>query len=80
MELEQVPDAVYTGVDGIGIGTSLHYVDANKTIGALKPSYIREILGSRTGTMHSMQRGRNVIVSPLAIRAFLFPLAVESVF
>jgi hypothetical protein len=46
--VEQVPDAVYTGVDGIGIGTSLHYVDANKTIGALKPTYIRQLLQERT--------------------------------
>lgn len=55
--LKQVAQATYTGVDGIGIGTSLHYVDSTKTIGALKPAYIRKILTNRTAAAHSL-RGR----------------------
>jgi len=39
---------VYLGVDGVGIGTSLHYKDpVTKLMGALKPSAIREVLDKR---------------------------------
>ncbi|MBI5145828.1 MAG: hypothetical protein HZA84_01245 [Thaumarchaeota archaeon] len=37
--------AVHTGVDGVGIGTSLHYSDPDtKLMGALKPEAIGEVL------------------------------------
>ena len=41
-------DAVHAGVDGVGIGTSMHYVDSRtKLMGALKPDAIREALRVR---------------------------------
>lgn len=41
-------DAVYTGVDGVGIGTSLHFIDpVTKLMGALDRNKIKEILQAR---------------------------------
>lgn len=41
-------ECVFLGVDGVGIGTSLHYVDpATKLMGQLKPEIIREVLRIR---------------------------------
>jgi len=57
MKTQQVANAVYTGVDGIGIGTSLHYVNAENEIGAFKPEYIKEILQVRN-TAADTSRGK----------------------
>jgi hypothetical protein len=58
MEIQHVPDAVYSGVDGIGIGTSLHYFNTtSKQMGALKPDYIRKVLAARNEAAASI-RGR----------------------
>jgi hypothetical protein len=41
-------DATLAAVDGVGIGTSMHYIDAEtKLMGALRPEAIREALGVR---------------------------------
>lgn len=41
-------DAVYSGVDGVGIGTSLHFIDpVTKLMGALDRNKIKEILQAR---------------------------------
>jgi hypothetical protein len=41
MVAEHMRNAVFAGVDGVGIGTSMHYVDeATKLMGALKPESI----------------------------------------
>lgn len=43
-------DCVFTGVDGVGIGTSLHYRHPQtNAIGQLKPEAIREVLRVRDG-------------------------------
>ncbi len=48
LESHHMRDAVLTGVDGVGIGTSLHYIDPEtKLMGALKPEAIREALRIR---------------------------------
>ena len=46
---DHMRDAVLAGVDGVGIGTSMHYVDATtKLMGALKPDAIRTALHVRS--------------------------------
>ena len=48
MVAEHMRDAVLAGVDGVGIGTSMHYVDAStKLMGALKPDAIQQALRVR---------------------------------
>jgi hypothetical protein len=48
MIAKHMENAVYSGVDGVGIGTSMHYVDAStKLMGALKPDAIRAALAIR---------------------------------
>jgi hypothetical protein len=48
MNASHMPACVFTGVDGVGIGTSLHYRHpATKAIGQLKPEAIREVLVKR---------------------------------
>ena len=48
MLAEHMKDAVFAGVDGVGIGTSMHHVDpATKLMGALKPDAIRAALRVR---------------------------------
>jgi hypothetical protein len=48
MVAKHMEDAVYSRVDGVGIGTSTHYVDAStKLVGALKPDAIRVALTVR---------------------------------
>jgi hypothetical protein len=49
MAADHMRDAVLAGVDGVGIGTSMHYVDAaTKLMGALKPDAIRAALHARS--------------------------------
>jgi hypothetical protein len=49
MVADHMRDAVLAGVDGVGIGTSMHYVDAaTKLMGALKPDAIRAALHVRS--------------------------------
>lgn len=48
MVAEHMKNAVLAGVDGVGIGTSMHWVDAKtKLMGALKPDAIRHALRVR---------------------------------
>jgi hypothetical protein len=48
MSAAHMPDCVFTGVDGVGIGTSLHFRHpVTKAIGQLKPDAIREVLAGR---------------------------------
>jgi hypothetical protein len=48
MVAKHMENAVYSGVDGVGIGTSMHYVDGStKLMGALKPDAIRAALAVR---------------------------------
>ena len=48
MVAEHMRNAVLAGVDGVGIGTSMHYVDAStKLMGALKPEAIQQALRVR---------------------------------
>jgi hypothetical protein len=48
MVAEHMRNAVFAGVDGVGIGTSMHYVDgATKLMGALKPESILDALRVR---------------------------------
>lgn len=48
LEAEHVARCVYTGVDGLGIGTSLHYIDPQtKLMGAFNPQAIRDVLTAR---------------------------------
>src|SRR5262249_29484796 len=48
MVAKHMQNAVFAGVDGVGIGTSMHYVDAStKLMGALKPEAIASALRVR---------------------------------
>jgi hypothetical protein len=48
MVAEHMKNAVLAGVDGVGIGTSMHFVDpSTKLMGALRPDAIREALRVR---------------------------------
>jgi hypothetical protein len=48
MLAEHMKDAAFAGVDGVGIGTSMHHVDPEtKLMGALKPDAIRAALRVR---------------------------------
>jgi len=48
MLAEHMRNAVFAGVDGVGIGTSMHYVDPKtKLMGALKPDAIHAALRAR---------------------------------
>jgi hypothetical protein len=48
MNSTHMPDCVFTGVDGVGIGTSLHFRHpVTKAIGQLKPDAIRDVLAAR---------------------------------
>lgn len=59
-------DAVLTGVDGVGIGTSLHYVDPEtKLTGALKPEAIREALRIRDEAEASIEGKAAILLARL---------------
>jgi hypothetical protein len=48
LEAEHVERCVYTAVDGLGIGTSLHFIDPEtKLIGAFNPDKIKAVLDAR---------------------------------
>jgi hypothetical protein len=48
LEPEHVERCVYTSVDGLGIGTSLHFIDPEtKLIGAFNPDKIKAVLDAR---------------------------------
>ncbi len=48
LKAEHVERCVITGVDGLGIGTSLHYIDKNTHLmGAFDPDAINEVLKAR---------------------------------
>ncbi|AXN41038.1 hypothetical protein [Peribacillus butanolivorans] len=48
LEAKHIERCVITGVDGLGIGTSLHYTDKqSKLMGALNPKAIAEVLEKR---------------------------------
>jgi hypothetical protein len=48
MVAEHMRNAVFAGIDGVGIGTSMHYVDPKtRLMGALKPDAIRAALTVR---------------------------------
>jgi hypothetical protein len=58
MVAEHMRNAVFAGVDGVGIGTSMHHVDATtKLMGALKPDAIRAALRVRDeASSHALGR------------------------
>lgn len=59
-------DAVLTGVDGVGIGTSLHYIDPEtKLMGALKPEAIREALRIRDEAENSLEGKAAILLARL---------------
>ncbi|MDJ0731475.1 MAG: PhnD/SsuA/transferrin family substrate-binding protein [Crocosphaera sp.] len=51
LKAHHMREAVYAGLDGVGIGTSLHFFDPEVGMGALKPDAIREILSVRDQAM-----------------------------
>ncbi len=58
LEMEQIAWAVYCGVDGLGIGTSLHSRDpVTGVMGAFKPDAIRQFLQTRDAAAQTV-RGR----------------------
>lgn len=59
-------DAVLTGVDGVGIGTSLHYIDPEtKLMGALKPEAILEALRIRDEAEASIKGKAAILLARL---------------
>jgi phosphate/phosphite/phosphonate ABC transporter binding protein len=66
LEPYHMRDAVFTGVDGVGIGTSLHYIDPEtKLMGALKPDAIREALRIRDEAEASIQGKAAILLARL---------------
>lgn len=73
MDKKHMPACVYSGVDGVGIGTSLHYrkQDANGKylMGELKPEAILEVLQVRDSAA-STPRGRGAAALAMLDRLF----------
>ena len=62
LEAEHIARCVYTGVDGLGIGTSLHYIDPDtKLMGAFDVEKIKAVLSERTKAEKTLQ-GRAAIL------------------
>ncbi len=63
MLAEHMKNAVFAGIDGVGIGTSMHYVDpATKLMGALKPEAITAALRARDeAAAHALGRAAQVL-------------------
>lgn len=62
LEAEHVERCVYTGVDGLGIGTSLHYIDPDtKLMGAFDPKAIEAVLRARDRAEDTVQ-GKGAIL------------------
>ncbi len=51
LEACHLREAVYLGIDGVGIGTSLHFFTPEVGMGALKPETIRDVLSVRNQAM-----------------------------
>ncbi|MDZ4712865.1 MAG: hypothetical protein SGI89_11160 [bacterium] len=62
---EHMIEAVYTGVDGVGIGTSLHFNDpVTKLMGALDRNAIKEVLQSRDQSQNQIRgKGAKMLAS-----------------
>lgn len=59
-------DAVVAGIDGVGMGTSLHYIDAKtKLMGALKPEAIIEALRIRDEAEASIEGKAAILLARL---------------
>ncbi|MCS6284403.1 MAG: hypothetical protein H8K08_03150 [Nitrospira sp.] len=54
MNAIHMPNCVMTGVDGVGIGTSMHYTSPNRPMGQLRPEAIQEVLVARNETAASV--------------------------
>ena len=51
LKANHMREAVYASLDGVGIGTSLHFFDPEVGMGALKPDAISEVLSVRDQAM-----------------------------
>lgn len=70
LEPAQMRDAVLAGLDGVGIGTSLHFIDPEtKLMGALRAEKITEALTARDAAEQSLM-GRAAILLARADRMF----------
>ncbi len=66
LEPKQMYDAVLAGLDGVGIGTSLHFIDPEtKLMGALKAEAIREALDARDRAEASLLGRASVLLARL---------------
>lgn len=54
MDATHMPACVMTGVDGVGIGTSMHYTAPNMPMGQLRPESIQHALAARDKTAASV--------------------------
>lgn len=62
LEAEHVERCVYTAVDGLGIGTSLHFIDSEtKLMGAFNPNAIKAVLNARNRAEATI-KGRGAIL------------------
>jgi hypothetical protein len=62
LEAEHVERCVYTAVDGLGIGTSLHYIDPDtKLMGAFNPDKIKDVLNARNKAEATV-KGRGAVL------------------
>jgi hypothetical protein len=82
MLAEHMRDAVLAGVDGVGIGTSMHYVDAKtKLMGALKPEAIQAALAVRDEAAgHPLGRAAELLarLDQMAFEGSLLPAEDEA--
>ncbi len=82
MAARHMQNAVLAGVDGVGIGTSMHYVDPQtKLMGALKPEAIAEALRARDeAAAHPLGRAAAMLarVDQMSFEGSLLPAENET--
>lgn len=70
MDGSHMTACVLTGVDGVGIGTSLHYRKAGRPMGQLKPEAIGQVLATRDAAAASIPGQATALLAALDRLAF----------
>jgi hypothetical protein len=78
LEAEHVERCVYTAVDGLGIGTSLHYIDPEtKLMGAFNPDKIKAVLNARSKAEATV-KGRGAVLLAKLDRLYFEKLLTDA--
>lgn len=80
MDVSHMPECVHAGVDGVGIGTSLHYRKAGRPMGQLKPDAIQDVLRARDAAAASVPGQAATLLAGLDRLAFerILPATLEA--